>query len=51
MDKVATSFNPYMYSRLSDIHNLLGILKTFANVMPLKYIPTKENIADLATRS
>ena len=50
LDKVATSFNPYMHSRLSDIYHLLGTMKNFANVLPIKNFPSKENFIDLATR-
>ena len=51
MDKVATSFNTFMHSRLSDIHHTLDYIRKQANVMPIQYIPSKENIADIATRS
>ena len=51
MNKVATSFNPFMYSRLSYIHHTLDYISKQAKVMPIQYIPSKENIADLATRS
>ena len=51
MDKVATSFNPFMHSRLSDIHHTLDYIRKQAKVMPIQYIPSKENIADIATRS
>ncbi len=51
MDEVATSFNPYMHSRLLDIHHTLDYIRKQAKVMPIQYIPLKENIADIATRS
>ena len=51
MDKVATSFNPFMHSRLADIHHTLDSIKKQAEVMPIQHIPSKENIADIATRS
>ena len=51
MDKIATSFNPFMHSRLSDIHHTLDVIREQADVMPINYIPSKENIADLAARS
>ena len=51
MDKVATSFNPFMHSILADIHHTLDSIRKQAEVMPIQYIPLKENIADIATRS
>ena len=51
MDKVATSFNPFMHSRLSDIHHTLDYFRKEAKVMPIICIPSKENIADIVTRS
>ena len=51
MDKVATSFNPYMHSRISDIHHTLELIGKQANVLPIQHIPSKENIADIATRT
>ena len=51
LDKVATSFNQYMHCRLTDIHHLLGTMQNFANFRPLKHIPSKENVVDLATSS
>merc|ERR1712177_28830 len=51
LDKVATCFNPFMHSRISDIHQNIEILGKQAKVFPLQYIPSKENIADIATRS
>ena len=35
MDKVATSFNPYMHSRISDIHHTLDLIRKQANVLPI----------------
>ena len=51
MNKVATSFNPFMYSRLSYLHHTLDYIRKQAKVMPIQYIPTKENIAYIAIRS
>ena len=51
MDKVATSFNPFIHSRLADIYHTLDSIKKQAEVMPIQHIPSKENIADIATRS
>merc|ERR1712089_52606 len=51
LDKVATCFNPFMHSRISDIHQNIEILGKQAKVSPLQYISSKENIADIATRS
>ena len=51
MDKVASSFSPFIHSRLSDIHLTLDYIKKQAKVMPTQYILLKENIADIATRS
>ena len=51
MDKVATSFNPYMHSRISDIHHTLEVIGKQAKVLPIQHIPSKENIADIATRT
>ena len=51
MDKVATSFNPFMHSRLADIHHTLDSIRKQAEVMPIQYIPSKKNIADIATWS
>ena len=50
MDKVATSFNPYMHSRISDIHHTLDILRKQVTVLPIQHIPSNENVADMATR-
>ena len=46
MDNIATSFNPFMHSRLSDIYHTLDVIREQANVMHIHYIPSKENIAD-----
>ena len=35
MDKVATSFNPYMHSRISDIHHTLEVIEKQAKVLPI----------------
>ena len=51
MDNIATSFNPFMHSRLADIRHTLDSIKKQAEVMPIQYIPSKESIADIATRS
>merc|ERR1711867_326868 len=51
LDKVATCFNPFMHSRISDIHHNIEIIGKQAKVFPLQYIPSKEIIADIATRS
>ena len=51
MDKVATSLSPFIHSRLSDIHHTLDYIKKQAKVMPLQYILSKDNIADIGTRS
>merc|ERR1712163_105962 len=51
LDKVATCFNPFMHSRISDIHHTLEVIGKQAKVHPIQYIPSKENIADIATRS
>ena len=51
MDKVATSFNPFRHSILSDIHHTLDYIGKQAKVLPIQYIPSKENITDIATRS
>ena len=51
MNKVSTSFNPFMYSRVLYLHHTLDYIRKQAKVMPLQYIPLKENIADIATRS
>ena len=51
MNKVTTSFNPFMYSRLSYLHHTLDYIRKQAKVMPIQYIPSKENIADKATTS
>jgi len=39
-----------MYSRLSYLHHTLDYIRKQAKVMPIQYIPLKENIADIATR-
>ena len=51
MNKVSTSFNPFMYSRVSYLHHTLDYMRKQAKVMPIQYIPTKENIAYIAIRS
>ena len=51
INKVATSFNPLMHSRLADIHHTLDSIRKQADVMPIQYIPSEENIANIATRS
>ena len=51
MDKVATSFNPYMHFRISDIHHTLDLIRKQANVLPIQHIPSKENIADIVTET
>ena len=51
IDKVDTSFNPFMHSRLSDIHHNLDYIRKQAKVMSIQYIPSKKNIADIANRS
>merc|ERR1712089_3068 len=51
LDKVATCFNPFMHSRISDIHHTIEVIGKQAKVFPIQYIPSKENIADIATRS
>ena len=51
MNKVSTSFNPFMYSRVLYLHHTLDYIRKQAKVMPIQYIPLKENIADIATRS
>ena len=51
MNKVATSFSPFMYSRLSYPYHTLDYIRKQAKVMPIQYIPTKENIAYIAIRS
>merc|ERR1712243_93591 len=51
LDKVATCFNPFMHSRISDIHHTLEVIGKQAKVHAIQYIPSKENIADIATRS
>ena len=51
LDKVATCFNPFMHSRISDIHHTIEVIEKQAKVFPIQYIPSKENIADIATRS
>ena len=51
MNKVATSFNPFMYSRLSYLHHTLDYIRKQAKVMPIQCILTKENIAYIAIRS
>merc|ERR1712082_456668 len=37
-DKVATSFNPYMHSRISDIHHTLEIPRKQVTVLPIQHI-------------
>ena len=39
MDKVATFFNPFMHSRISDIHHTLDYIRKQAKVMSIQYIP------------
>ena len=51
MNRVLTSFNPFMYSRVSSLHHALDYMRKQAKVMPIQYIPTKENIAYIAIRS
>merc|ERR1712121_294381 len=51
LDKVATCFNPFMHSRISDIHHTIEVKEKQAKVFPIQYIPSKENITDIATRS
>ena len=51
MDKVATSFNPFMHTRLLDIHHTLDYIRKQAKVIPIQHIPFPENIANIATRS
>ena len=51
MNRVLTSFNPFMYSRLSYLHHTLDYIRKQAKVMPTQYIPTQENIAYIAIRS
>ena len=51
MDKVATSFNPFMHSRLLVIRHTLDYTRKQAKVMPIQHIPSRKNIADMATRS
>merc|ERR1711867_145653 len=51
LDKVATCFNPFMHSRISDIHQTIEVIGKQAKVFPIQHIPSKENIADIATRS
>merc|ERR1711867_377151 len=40
-----------MHSRISDIHNTLEVIGKQAKVLPIQHIPSKENIADIATRT
>ena len=51
MNKVTTSFNPFMYSRLSYLHHTLDYIRKQAKVMPIQCIHLKANIADIAARS
>ena len=62
MNKVATSFNPFMYSRVLYLHHTLDYVlyrRDFGlfpymkqtRVVPMQYIPTQENIAYIAIRS
>ena len=49
--KVATAFNPFMYSRVSYPHHTLDYIRKQDKVMPIQYILTKENIDYIASRS
>ena len=51
MNKVSTSFNPFMYSRVLYLHQTLDYIRKQTKVMPIQYILTKENIAYIATGS
>ena len=51
MNRVLTSFNPFMYSRVLYLHHTLDYIRKQDKVMPIQYILTKENIAYIATRS
>ena len=47
VDKFATSFNPFIHSRLSEIHYTLKVIREQVNLMPIHHISYKENIAEL----
>lgn len=51
LDKLATCFNPFMHSRISDIHHTIEVIEKQAKVFPIQYIPSRENIDDIANRS
>ena len=51
MNRVLTSFNPFMYSRVLYLHHTLDYIRKQAKVMPIQYILTKEDTAYIATRS
>merc|ERR1712101_13127 len=40
-----------MHSSISDIHHTLEVIGKQAKVSPIQHIPSKENIADIATRT
>ena len=51
LDMVETSFNPYVHSRISDIHYSMETMQNYANVRPLRHAASKENVAYMGTRS
>ena len=50
LDKTATSFNPFMHARLSEIHNLRDKLSSKVHLEEVFHIASAENISDICTR-
>ena len=50
LEKNATAFNPYMYARLSDIHNPRDKISQKTHLEDVSHIASSENIADICTR-
>ena len=50
LDKTATSFNPFMHARLSEIHNLRDKLSSKVHLEEVFYIASADTISDICTR-
>ena len=50
MDALSTSLNPFMHSRMSEVHHLGRRLEELTTLEPAQHVVSKHNIADLATR-
>ena len=50
LDKTATSFNPFMHARLSEIHNLRDKLSSKVHLEEVFHIASAENISNICTR-